>query len=64
MDSAQLPEGDGMLLIGVDTKNNEEILDPAYNDVAGITALFNLNLIHRYRSNGALNYQFDPRKPL
>ena len=40
---------DGMLLIGVDTKKPREILDAAYNDAAGVTAAFNLNLLHRIR---------------
>ena len=39
----------GMLLIGVDTKKPKEILDAAYNDAAGVTAAFNLNLLHRIR---------------
>lgn len=40
---------DGMLLIGVDTKKNPAILNAAYNDEAGITAEFNLNLLWRIR---------------
>ena len=39
----------GMLLIGVDTKKNESLLSAAYNDAAGMTAEFNLNLLHRMR---------------
>lgn len=39
----------GMLLIGVDTKKPAAILDAAYNDAAGVTAAFNLNLLHRIR---------------
>jgi dimethylhistidine N-methyltransferase len=39
----------GMLLIGVDTKKSREILDAAYNDAAGVTAAFNLNLLYRIR---------------
>ena len=38
---------DGMLLIGVDTKKYEPTLNAAYNDKAGVTAAFNLNLVHR-----------------
>ena len=38
---------DGMLLIGVDTKKDPAILNAAYNDAAGVTAEFNLNLLHR-----------------
>lgn len=39
----------GMMLIGVDTKKDESLLHAAYNDAAGITAKFNLNLLHRMR---------------
>ena len=39
----------GMLLIGVDTKKSELLLNAAYNDAAGMTAAFNLNLLHRMR---------------
>jgi dimethylhistidine N-methyltransferase len=49
---------DGMLLIGVDTKKNESILNAAYNDEAGITAEFNLNLLHRMREE--LGIECDP----
>jgi dimethylhistidine N-methyltransferase len=41
---------DGMLLIGVDTKKPATILNAAYNDAAGITAEFNLNLLHRIQN--------------
>lgn len=37
----------GRLLIGVDLKKDERILHAAYNDGAGITAAFNLNLLAR-----------------
>ena len=35
------------MLIGVDLKKDPEILDAAYNDRAGVTAAFNLNLLER-----------------
>jgi len=38
---------DGALLIGVDVVKPKEILEPAYNDAAGVTAEFNLNLLTR-----------------
>jgi dimethylhistidine N-methyltransferase len=38
--------GDG-LLIGVDLKKNKRVLDVAYDDPAGVTAEFNLNLLRR-----------------
>ncbi len=37
----------GGLLIGVDRKKDEAILRAAYNDEAGVTAAFNLNLLSR-----------------
>ena len=37
----------GGLLIGVDLKKDESILNAAYNDAQGITAQFNLNLLAR-----------------
>lgn len=40
---------DGMLLIGVDTKKTPSVIDAAYNDAAGVTAEFNLNLLRRIR---------------
>jgi dimethylhistidine N-methyltransferase len=49
---------EGMLLIGVDTKKSSEILNAAYNDAAGITAAFNLNLLHRIRRE--LRAEVDP----
>lgn len=38
---------DGGLLIGVDVKKDPSILHAAYNDAAGVTAAFNLNLLTR-----------------
>jgi len=38
---------DGILLIGVDTKKAKPVLDAAYDDAAGVTAAFNLNLLDR-----------------
>jgi len=37
----------GMLLIGVDLKKEKRVLDAAYDDAQGVTAEFNLNLLHR-----------------
>ena len=39
----------GKLLIGVDLKKAKTVLDDAYNDAAGVTAEFNLNLLTRMR---------------
>jgi L-histidine Nalpha-methyltransferase len=43
----------GEMLIGVDLKKDPEILDAAYNDRAGVTAAFNLNLLER------INHELD-----
>ena len=37
----------GMLLIGVDLEKEKRVLDAAYDDAQGVTAEFNLNLLHR-----------------
>ena len=37
----------GALLIGVDLKKEKSVLDAAYDDAAGVTAEFNLNLLAR-----------------
>ena len=44
---AELTGRTGGLLIGFDLKKSHEILEPAYNDAAGVTAAFNLNLLVR-----------------
>jgi dimethylhistidine N-methyltransferase len=41
---------DGALLIGIDTKKPADILNRAYNDAAGATAEFNLNLLARIKA--------------
>jgi len=41
---AQMNDAGG-LLIGVDTKKDEEVLHSAYNDAAGVTAQFNINVL-------------------
>src|SRR5690606_16864631 len=40
----------GGLLIGVDLEKDPHILQLAYDDPAGVTAEFNLNLLHRIRN--------------
>jgi dimethylhistidine N-methyltransferase len=51
-----LQTGD-FLLIGLDLRKPIEILEPAYNDAAGVTAAFNLNLLRRM--NRELRASFD-----
>jgi uncharacterized SAM-dependent methyltransferase len=50
----------GGFLIGVDLKKEVAILNAAYNDAQGMTAQFNLNLLHRI--NRELEADFDPSK--
>lgn len=47
----------GSLVIGVDRKNGREILEAAYNDAAGVTASFELNILRRI--NRELGADFD-----
>lgn len=47
----------GQLLIGFDLKKDPELLHRAYNDAAGVTAAFNLNLLARL--NRELDARFD-----
>ena len=54
---ADTVEPGGGMLIGVDLKKDRHILDAAYNDKAGITARFNLNILDRI--NHELNGNFD-----
>jgi dimethylhistidine N-methyltransferase len=48
---------DGGLLIGADLKKDPHVLEAAYNDSAGVTAQFNLNLLDRI--NRELGADFD-----
>ncbi len=54
---ANVCRGGGGLLIGVDLKKNRQVLEAAYNDSAGVTAQFNLNLLQRI--NRELGADFD-----
>lgn len=47
---------DGALLIGVDLVKPTEIIEPAYNDVAGVTADFNLNVLERLNREHDANF--------
>src|SRR5205807_1271844 len=47
----------GGLLIGVDLQKDRHVLEPAYNDSAGVTAEFNKNLL--VRANRELGADFD-----
>ena len=54
---ANVCRGGGGLLIGVDLKKDPHVLESAYNDKAGVTAQFNLNLLGRI--NRELGADFD-----
>jgi dimethylhistidine N-methyltransferase len=56
----QLAGSAGQLLIGFDLKKDPEKLHRAYNDAAGVTAAFNLNLLERL--NRELGADFDPAR--
>lgn len=54
---AQALEVGDFLLIGLDLRKQMHIVEPAYNDAAGVTAAFNLNLLQRM--NRELRATFD-----
>ena len=56
----RLAGADGCLLIGFDLKKDPLLLHRAYNDDAGVTAAFNLNLLERL--NRELGADFDPAR--
>jgi dimethylhistidine N-methyltransferase len=56
----QLAGAQGRLLIGFDLKKDPQLLHAAYNDAAGVTAAFNLNLLVRF--NRELGADFDPSR--
>ncbi|MEM7277718.1 MAG: L-histidine N(alpha)-methyltransferase [Pseudomonadota bacterium] len=47
---------DGGLLIGVDLKKDKHILERAYDDSKGVTALFNLNMLVRLNREFGTNF--------
>jgi dimethylhistidine N-methyltransferase len=52
-DVRQLVGEDGGMILGVDRRKNVDVLHAAYNDAAGVTAAFNLNILgHLNRSFG------------
>ena len=57
-DVAEMVGPGGHFLIGVDLKKPVGLLNAAYNDAAGVTAAFNLNLLERIR--GELDSDLDP----
>jgi dimethylhistidine N-methyltransferase len=53
-------EAGGTLLIGVDLRKGRDVIEAGYNDTAGVTAQFNLNLLAR--ANRELGANFDLRR--
>lgn len=47
---------DGALLIGVDLQKDKAIIERAYNDSAGVTAEFNLNVLSRINTEFGANF--------
>ena len=47
------------LLIGVDLKKDPAVLHAAYNDAAGVTAAFNLNILRHINERTAANFDLD-----
>jgi L-histidine N-alpha-methyltransferase len=47
----------GALLIGIDRQKDIAILERAYNDSAGVTAEFNLNILHRINRDFVANFE-------
>jgi dimethylhistidine N-methyltransferase len=56
--TAEMVGRGGAMLIGVDLKKDQHILNAAYNDAAGLTAEFNRNLLRRL--NRELGADFNP----
>ncbi len=48
----------GGLLVGIDLRKDRETLERAYNDAQGVTAEFNMNILHRI--NRELGADFNP----
>ena len=50
---------DGALLIGVDLQKDPQLIENAYNDSAGITAEFNLNMLEHLNRDYGANFNVD-----
>lgn len=46
----------GLLLIGVDMRKDSAVLERAYDDEEGVTAAFNLNLLHRLNREAGADF--------
>ncbi len=47
----------GSMLIGIDLKKDPAVIEAAYNDCEGVTAEFNLNLLHRINRELGADFQ-------
>ncbi len=50
---------DALMLVGVDLRKDPSILIPAYDDAAGVTARFNLNLLARLNRDAGADFDLD-----
>jgi dimethylhistidine N-methyltransferase len=49
----------GAVVLGVDRRKDSRVLHAAYNDAAGVTAQFNLNLLHRFNRELGATFALD-----
>jgi L-histidine N-alpha-methyltransferase len=49
----------GALLIGIDLQKDIQVIERAYNDSAGVTARFNLNILRRINREFGANFNLD-----
>ncbi|MBC8240495.1 MAG: L-histidine N(alpha)-methyltransferase [Alphaproteobacteria bacterium] len=57
--AARLIGPGGGMLIGIDVKKDEAILNAAYDDAQGVTAAFNLNLLRHLNRECGANFDLD-----
>jgi dimethylhistidine N-methyltransferase len=50
---------DSWFLLGADLRKSPRLLLPAYNDAAGVTAAFNLNLLRRLNREAGANFRLE-----
>jgi dimethylhistidine N-methyltransferase len=58
--SASIMGPEDVFMLGIDLKKSPDILIPAYDDAQGVTAAFNLNVLHRI--NRELGGQFEVQR--
>lgn len=49
----------GALMIGIDLRKDQDIIEAAYNDSAGVTAAFNLNVLKRINREFGADFDLD-----